>query len=99
MQQSTGSIELTANTGETAAADLGTDDRPSRSVVETITATEDIEQTDLPPLYTVIDPDALDTLFESQAGSEEGRTPTEVQFTYFGYEVTVSDAGVSISEQ
>lgn len=45
-----------------------------------------------PPLHQVVDPEALDVLFEPTATTDrscDGR----VTFTYLGYEVTVTDDG------
>lgn len=73
---------------ETARAPLSTDDSVSRSVVETIAEVEGVSPTELtPPLYEVVDPEALDDLF---AASSPGR----VEFSYKSYEVTVDGDGV-----
>jgi hypothetical protein len=42
----------------------------------------------LEPLYTVIDPDALDSVFRTR----DGDTDRRVTFPYHGYEVTVRNA-------
>lgn len=53
-------------------------------VLETIAAREDVDPTALQdPLYSVIDPEALDSLFQNGHG--------RVVFDYHGYEVTVSN--------
>lgn len=65
----------------------------SRNVVETVAALKDTEPTELgPPLYTVIDTDALDRLFASNRDGTT-RTHAEVQFTYCGYSITVTPDG------
>ena len=52
------------------------------AVVEAVAAAEGIPPSQLSePLYSVVDSDALDSLFRSTSGS--------VTFTYYGYEVTV----------
>ncbi len=64
--------------------------KPSITVLiqKAITAREQSEWSDCPPLYSVIDPDALDRLFApTQAGTERRGTVT---FHYCGYEVTVN---------
>lgn len=43
----------------------------------------------LDPLYTAIDPDALDSLFASGTATTDG----QVEFQYFGYRVTVGSEG------
>ncbi|UPV99854.1 hypothetical protein M0R88_15210 [Halorussus gelatinilyticus] len=44
----------------------------------------------LEPLYSVVDPDALDGLFR---GRDSGRGSVEVSFAYHDHEVTVSGGG------
>lgn len=96
MQQSTSSCEPTTEMGAASVTEIDGGILPSRAVVEMVAATENVDQTDLPPLYEAIDPDALDKLFESRS---DDRTPMEVTFTYYGHEVTVTPTDVSISEQ
>lgn len=71
----------------------------SQSVVEAIAEAEGVDPTEVtPPLYSAIDPTALDEIFTSTptTGREGGR----VVFTYEGYEVTVSGDGyVSVAER
>lgn len=71
---------------------LSTDARPSDSITEAIVdAVNDVENCDpltLPPLWDVIDPEALDELF---APTRRGRPRTgHVGFVYAGHEVTVA---------
>jgi len=70
------------------------DDRPpSTVIVDAVSERADTAVTELPPLYDVVDPDALDALF---AGSE---TFGVVTFEYAGYDVTVrADGVVDVSE-
>lgn len=70
----------------------------SRTVVERVAAAEDVDPVDIPvPLFDVIDPDALDSLFTSTTPrSNDGG---QISFTYFGYHVTVSsDGDVSVAD-
>ena len=54
--------------------------------------------TELPPLYDIVDPEALDDLFAPSRGSR--RDEGIVVFWYQGYEVTVrADGTISIVEQ
>lgn len=46
----------------------------------------------LDPLYTVVDPEALDSVFRS-ADDDTARTSGQVTFPYHGYEVTVHSEG------
>lgn len=67
---------------------------PSRAVVEAVAEAEDVDPTDLAPLYGVVDPDALDALFTSPLS--ESNAPTTagtVTFTYEGYRVEVTGGG------
>ncbi|WP_435158459.1 HalOD1 output domain-containing protein [Haladaptatus sp. DFWS20] len=64
--------------------------RPSITVriQEAIAAREQSEWSDCPPLYDVVDPDALERLFApTQAGTERHGTVT---FQYCGYQVTIN---------
>lgn len=61
------------------------DRSPSEAVVDAIAAISDVQPADLDPLYTSIDPDALDALCES--GGNDG-VPS-VSFDYHGFAVTV----------
>lgn len=64
---------------------------PSEAVVETVANLEGREPLGLePPLYRVIDPDALDALFDSSAG-DPSQSKTRVAFDYLGYRVVVED--------
>ena len=77
------------NTANPTRSSSGTFERRSLStaVVGTVADAEDEPATALtPPLASVIDPDALDSLF--QVGSH-GR----VEFSYLGYQITVDSAG------
>ena len=71
-------------------------DRPTGSitaaVVEAVAAAEGVEPVDLDvPLYSAIDPDALDRLFRS-APADNGIIG-RITFTYAGYDVTVQATG------
>lgn len=62
----------------------------SRRVIERVADAEGVDPKALdPPLYDVIDPDALDRLFVDGGTGENGR----VVFEYAGYEVHVSTDG------
>ncbi|WP_458190416.1 HalOD1 output domain-containing protein [Haladaptatus sp. NG-WS-4] len=67
----------------------------SVSIIEAVHAQTEQERDDLPPLYDVLDPDALVNLFTITAGETE-RTNGEVRFRYAGQWVTVA-AGHSIT--
>ena len=64
------------------------------AVIDTVAAVTGTRPTDLPPLYEAVDPDALDSLFESfeRRSSETLR----VEFSYHGVTVVVRD-GLEVS--
>ncbi|WP_254532376.1 HalOD1 output domain-containing protein [Natrinema gelatinilyticum] len=63
----------------------------SLKVVEKIAKQEGVQPEELrPPIHYVIDTDALDSLYQS--GDAE-RTPSQVEFEYNGYTVTVDRTG------
>lgn len=64
---------------------------PSTAVVEAVAAHEgtDAERLD-PPLNDVVDPDALDRLFDGR------ETDARVTFRYRGHEVVVAADGVEV---
>lgn len=71
----------------------------SDAVVRAVADADGIDPLDAPPLYEVIDPDALDSLFD---GSENGtqHTAVTVTFVYNGYHVTVqSSRTVQVEEE
>ena len=75
-----------------AAASKGTygsETPPSICVVETVADALEADPTELRPLYEAVEPDALDTLFESSGGFTSGR----VTFTFEGCTVTVDADG------
>lgn len=65
---------------------------PTQKVIERVAEAEGVSPEKLtPPLFEVIDPDALDQLFGNTATA--GRMEGQAIFTYNGYEVTVSGDG------
>ena len=71
--------------GEIYETEIG-DRLPSEAVIDVVSAIQDVEPADLPPLYGAVDPDALDSLC---ANEDLGAHPT-VRFDYEGLIVTVS---------
>lgn len=55
------------------------------AVVDTVADAEGVSPLELRPLASVIDPDALDTLFPSETG-------VTLEFEYLGYRVRLSGA-------
>lgn len=70
----------------------------SLKVVEEVADREGTDPTELhPPLHTVVDTDALDTLFRSTSGTT--RADGTVEFRYRGYTIRVDGSGkVEIGE-
>lgn len=69
--------------------------RASVIVVEAVSAAANATVEQLPILYDVIDPDALDALFESATGDGDG-FDGELSFNYGGFRVTVSSRAVTV---
>ena len=69
----------------------------SEAVIEAVSEREGVAPAELDrPLYYVIDPEALDRLVE--CGSRE--SSVRIDFTYYGYDVTVSSTGdVTVSDR
>lgn len=63
------------------------------AVVSTVAVISETRPTELPPLYSVIDPDALETVVES-TGPGPSSSDTHVSFTFDGYTVTVHSYGI-----
>lgn len=73
--------------------DVSRESSVCQTVFESLAEAEEIEPTELtPPLYEVIDPDALESLFATN------QALGKVIFNYNGFEVSVfSDGHVSVS--
>lgn len=83
--------------GQAKPPTTATAEKPSRSIVELIADLEGVDLVELsPPLYSVIDPEALDSLFHSSGDDVTGH----VDFEYHGYQVRVrSDGEVEIASR
>ena len=67
-------------------------DSPSMVVVRAVADLEGVAPVDLdPPLYGVVDTDALDAIVEGPGG-----TDVVVSFTYAGYDIEISDGDVHV---
>lgn len=71
---------------------------PSYRVVEAVAQEEGVSPAELlPPLFSVVDPEALDALAQPDADTNTGQI--EIAFTYLDYVVQVrndSEMGVSV---
>jgi len=66
---------------------------PSMMIIDLISDLEGVDPVELsPPLYSVIDPEALDTLVHS-ASAETPQPWGHVDFEYCGYEIRVQSDG------
>jgi len=61
----------------------------SEAVVSAVAARDGVDETELPPLYDAVDPEALDVLLASTRGDGPGRA--SVEFEYADYSVVVFD--------
>jgi hypothetical protein len=71
---------------------------PSVAVVDAVAAAVGRDPLELPPLYSVLDTDALDALFASPANGQF-RGPGSVAFEYADHDVTVRSHGTIRVEQ
>lgn len=72
---------------------LAADETPSEGVIKTVASLEGRDPTALdPPLYTVVDPDALDQLHTP--AKTDGDNRVSVTFAYGDHEVTVRNSGI-----
>ncbi|MBX0298202.1 HalOD1 output domain-containing protein [Haloarcula nitratireducens] len=73
------------------------DSPPTVAVIEAVANQEGVDATELPPLSTVIDPDALDNLF-TYSTDEFPHPEGRVVFPYCGYTITVHSDGQIVIE-
>lgn len=65
--------------------------KPSTAVIKTVAVREEIDTSNLPPLYEVIDPEALNAVCRIN--------PVCVTFEYHGYAVTITgDNQIDLTE-
>ena len=89
-------IEFDAASGTyRVTLDPRTDEAVAVVVSSAVAAVEGVDQTALPALNDVVDPEAIDRVLDS-AGGQTGRAGVEVAFSYSGYRVTVRPAEVVI---
>lgn len=75
---------------------------PSQAIIEAVANAEGVDVIDLrppayEPLYSVVDPEALDLLFARPNAASDSET--RVSFVYEGYDIVVyGDGQVSVSE-
>ncbi len=74
---------------------------PSQAIIEAIAAHEGVDVTEIEPpaydpLFTAVNPEALDELFRTAAGAESDAVVT---LEYEGYEVVVRADGVEVRDR
>lgn len=71
--------------------------KPSAAVVEVVSSALGAVATDVEPLYSAVDPDALDKLV-SDPGGRRDCTAVVVSFTFADRRVTVEGTGTVVAE-
>lgn len=67
------------------------DESPSQAIARAVAAVEGVSQTELPPLYETIEPDALDAFFDVPQSTSDAER--RVSFSYLNYEIDVHQRG------
>jgi len=79
--------------GIEATYQIDDDQTATEAVLEAVADQADVDVLDLAiPLYDAVDPDALETFYETAQDSFQTDT-TSVSFTYYGYDVQVTGTG------
>ena len=78
-----------ANMTETYTAQIDQSERMVSAIVSGVAACTGRGMTDLPPLYNVVDPEALEQVFAPLPGSRHRSNDGRFVFTYAGCEVMV----------
>ena len=69
------------------------EEQPSKAVVKAVAAIAGCQQDDLDPLFYVLDPECLDSLFQRTVNGGH-RCDVEISFTYHGYDIAVHSYGI-----
>lgn len=72
---------------------------PSTAVMETVAAVKGVGPTTVGPLFDAIDPDALDAVVQSVAGTSESGADATVSFEFAGLHVAVYACGLLVVQQ
>jgi hypothetical protein len=83
-------------TGTTAAEFDPEDGVPSMAVTALVADRKGVDPRDLPVVYDIIDPDALDMLFSDHRA---GLANASVSFRYEGFDVRIDHGSISITER
>ena len=82
-----------ANKTGTYTAQIEQSERMVSAIVSGVAACRGCEFTDLPPLYDVVDPEAVDQVFTSFPGSRHRSNDERIVFTYAGCEIVIDGGG------
>lgn len=86
-------IKYNADTDTYRTSFYSDDESASMAVISTVAALAGTDPVDLPPLYSVVDADALDALVDPNLlGSRQ--SDVQISFAYNGHEVTVHSYGI-----
>ncbi|WP_115865700.1 HalOD1 output domain-containing protein [Halorussus litoreus] len=91
-----GRVEHDPTTGTYYTNHAGEDAPPSAVVPNALAEITDRRIESLRPLQQVVDPDALDQVFDESAVDDADEV--DVSFVYVGFEVNVSSSGVIVLE-
>lgn len=83
-------------TGTTTAEFDPVDGVPSMAVTALVADRKDVDPRDLPVVYDIIDPDALDMLFGDHRA---GAANASVAFQYEGFDVRIDHGAITIVER
>ena len=78
-----------ANKTEPYTAQIDQSERMVSAVVSGVATCTGRGVTDLPPLYNVVDPEALEQVFTSPLGSRRRSNDERIVFTYAGCEIVI----------
>lgn len=70
---------------------------PSEAVIAAVSSATATDALELPPLSFVLDPDALDDLFDAATDTDAGRRGTTT-FSYAGCDITASSDGMVVAD-
>lgn len=70
---------------------------PAAAIVRSVAAVSNMEPADLPPLYDITDPDALDRILTHDSPAEEDGL-VHMSFLYAGCDVTIDQRGTVMVE-
>ncbi|MFA9418413.1 HalOD1 output domain-containing protein [Natrinema sp. HArc-T2] len=70
----------------------------TQAIIAAIAEESGCDPIELEPLYEYIDPDALNTIFNSRSEADTDHTETYLEFTYNAYRVAVTADSIHVSQ-